>query len=76
MADTETRAEFMIAALVLIVMPVVFLLGLGSLIVFLLLLGIDPAGRVMIVGAAIWGLLVLIVLLVVAKRMTRRPAQP
>lgn len=75
MADTEARTEFMIAALLLIVMPVVFLLGLGSLVVLMFVLGIDPAGRVMITGAAIWGVVVTIALLVVARRMTRRPAQ-
>ena len=76
MADTERRTEFMIAALLLIVMPVVFILGLASLVVLLVVMGIDPAGRVMIIGGVIWSVVVLIALLVVAKRMTRRSAQP
>lgn len=75
MADIEARTEFMIAALLLIVMPVVFLLGLGSLVVLMFVLGIDPAGRVMITGAGIWGVVVTIALLIVARRMTRRSAQ-
>ena len=66
----------MIAALLLIAMPVVFVLGLASLVVLLVVMGIDPAGRVMIIGGVIWSVVVLIALLVVAKRMTRQSAQP
>ena len=76
MADTERRTEFMIAALLLIVMPVVFVLGLASLVVLLVVMGIAPAGPVMIIGGVIWSVVVLIALLVVAKRMTRRSPQP
>jgi hypothetical protein len=75
MDDTETRAAFLIAALVLLVMPLVYVVGLASIVLFLRMADVDIAGRIMIIASAVWGVLLLVAVLIVTRRLIRRSAQ-
>jgi hypothetical protein len=71
MADKETRAAFIIAGLVLLVMPIVYMMGLAAA---MLMAQFTPMGETrgfMLAVAVVWGLVVLIGVLVVAKRLSR-----
>jgi hypothetical protein len=75
MSETETRAAFIIAALVLLVMPIVYLIGLASAMLLLQVTPWHEASGVMLAFAAIWGLIVLTGVLIVARRLTRGSAR-
>jgi hypothetical protein len=64
----------MIAALVLMVMPIVYLLGLASIMLALQLTPWRDSGVVMFALAMVWGLIVMAGVLLVARRMNRDPA--
>jgi hypothetical protein len=76
MSESEARAAFMTAALVLLVMPIVYVIGLAGTI---LLLQITPWGdmrEVMFGVAIIWGVVVMSGVLVAARRLNRPSARP
>ena len=71
MSDTDTRATFITAALVLLVMPIVYAIGLASTMLVLRLTPWRDARGVMLAFAVIWGLIVLTGVLIVARRLNR-----
>jgi len=74
MDETEARAAFITAALVLLVMPLVYILGLA---VLFLAVSVSPWSEtrlVMVIAAVVWGLIVIVSMLVVARRLIRRSA--
>ena len=75
MSESETRAAFMTAALVLLVMPIVYMIGLAAA---MLILQITPWGEmseVMFGLAIVWGVVVLAGVLVAARRLNRGSAR-
>jgi hypothetical protein len=75
MSETETRAAFIIAALVLLVMPIVYLMGLASAMLILQVTPWRETSGLMLAFAAIWGVLVLTGVIMVARRLTRGSAR-
>lgn len=74
MEETEARAAFITAALVLLVMPLVYIMGLA---VLFLAVSVSPWSEtrlVMVIAAVVWGLIVIVSMLVVARRLIRRSA--
>ena len=74
-SETETRAAFITAALVLLVMPLVYVIGLA---LAMLILQITPWGEMkeVVFGLAIvWGVVVLVGMLIAARRLNRRSAR-
>jgi uncharacterized protein YebE (UPF0316 family) len=74
-SESETRAVFLTAALVLLVMPMVYVIGLA---LAMLILQLTPWGeeREVIFGYAIvWGIVVMTGVLIAAKRLNRRSAR-
>lgn len=74
MEETEARAAFITAALVLLVMPLVYIMGLA---VLFLVVSVSPWSEtrlVMVIAAVVWGLIVIVSMLVVARRLIRRSA--
>jgi hypothetical protein len=71
MADTETRAAFIIAALVLLVMPIVYMMGLASAMLMTQFTPLRDARGFMLAFAVVWGLVVLVAILLVARRLSR-----
>ena len=75
MSESETRAAFLTAALVLLVMPIVYVIGLASA---MLLWQITPWGEmrgVMFGFAIVWGVVVMAGVLVAARRLNRPSAR-
>lgn len=75
MSESETRAAFITAAVVLLVMPIVFVIGLAAA---LLILQITPWRDMMPVMfglAIVWGIIVMAGVLVAARRINRRSAR-
>lgn len=75
MSESETRAAFITAALVLLVMPLVYVIGLA---ISMLLLQLTPwrdMREVMFGFAIVWGLVVMAGVLVAARRLNRRSAR-
>jgi len=75
MSDTDARAAFMTAALVLLVMPIIFVVGLASLMLVVRITGMDEPNRLMLAVAIAWGVLVIAGVLMVARRLNRRSAR-
>ena len=74
-SESETRAAFITAALVLLVMPLVYVIGLASA---MLILQLTPWGEdreVMFGYAIVWGIVVMAGVLIAAKRLNRRSAR-
>lgn len=74
-SETETRAAFITAALVLLVMPLVYVIGLA---LAMLILQITPWGETkeVVFGLAIvWGVVVMVGVLIAARRLNRRSAR-
>jgi len=71
MAESETRAAFIIAALVLLVMPIVYMMGLAAAMLMTQLTPLRDARGFMLGIAIVWGLVVLAAILIVAKRLSR-----
>jgi hypothetical protein len=74
-SETETRAAFITAALVLLVMPLVYVIGLA---LAMLILQITPWGEMkeVVFGLAIvWGVVVMVGVLIAARRLNRRSAR-
>jgi hypothetical protein len=75
MPESEPHAAFMTAALVLLVMPIVYAIGLAAT---MLLLQITPWGgmRAVMFGVAIiWGVVVMTGVLIAARRLNRPSAR-
>jgi hypothetical protein len=75
MDDTDARAAFITAALVLLVMPRMYIMGLAAL---FLVVSVSPwsfTRGLMVIVAVVWGLIVIVSLLMVARRLTRRSAR-
>ena len=71
MSESETRAAFITAALVLLVMPLVYVIGLA---ISMLLLQLTPWGdrrEVMFGFAIVWGVVVMAGVLIAARRLNR-----
>jgi thiol:disulfide interchange protein len=73
MAETETRAAFLIAGLVLLVMPIVYMMGLAAAMLMTQLTPLRDARGFLLAVAIVWGLVVLAGILIVAKRLSRSP---
>ena len=74
-SETETRAAFITAALVLLVMPLVYVIGLA---LAMLILQITPWGdtkEVMFGLAIVWAVVVMAGVLIAARRLHRRSAR-
>ena len=74
-SETETRAAFITAALVLLVIPLVYVIGLA---LAMLILQITPWGEMkeVVFGLAIvWGVVVMVGVLIAARRLNRRSAR-
>jgi hypothetical protein len=75
MDDTDARAAFITAALVLLVMPLMYIMGLAAL---FFVVSVSPwsfTRGLMVIVAVVWGLIVIVSLLMVARRLTRRSAR-
>jgi len=75
MAESETRAAFIMAALVLLVMPIVYVLGLAGAVLIVQLTSWREASDVLFVFAVVWGLVVLAGILIAARQIHRRSAR-
>jgi hypothetical protein len=70
-ADTDARTAFIIAALVLMVMPIVYMLGLAAAMLAMQFTPLRDASGFMLAFAIVWGLVVLVAILVAARRISR-----
>ncbi len=75
MSESENRVAFLTAAVVLLVMPLVFAMGLASMMLMLRVAGLFEMGRLMVVVSVVWGLVVMAVALLIARRLIRRSAR-
>jgi hypothetical protein len=75
MSEADTRAAFIAAALVLLVMPMLFVVGLAGLMLIMRATGMEQAASVMLAVSVAWGVLVIIGVLLVAMRVIRRSAR-
>ena len=71
MAESETRAAFIIAGLVLLVMPIVYMMGLAAAMLMMQFTPLGDARGFMLAVAIVWGVVVLAGILIVAKRLSR-----
>jgi hypothetical protein len=71
MADTDARTAFIIAALVLLVMPIVYMLGLAAAMLAMQFTPLRDASAFMLAFAIVWGIVVMIAILLAAKRLSR-----
>jgi len=74
MSERETRAAFMIAALVLLVMPMVYVIGLAAAMLILQITPWREMSEVMFGFAIVWGVVVMAGVLIAARRLDRRSA--
>lgn len=74
MSESDTRAAFMTAAVVLLVMPIVFVIGLAAALLILQITPWRDMSEVMFGLAIVWGIVVMAGVLVAARRITRRSA--
>lgn len=70
-ADTDARTAFIIAALVLLVMPIVYMLGLAAAMLAMQFTPLRDASGFMLAFAIVWGLVVMIAILLAARRLSR-----
>jgi len=75
MSESETRAAFLTAALVLLVMPIVYVIGLASAMLILQTTPWRDMSAVMFGFAIVWGIVVLAGVLLVARRLNRPSAR-
>jgi hypothetical protein len=75
MSESETRAAFITAALVLLVMPLVYVIGLAIAMLILQLTPWRDRSDVMFGLAIVWGVVVMAGVLVAARRLNRRSAR-
>ena len=75
MDETDARTAFITAALVLLVMPLMYIMGLAAL---FLVVSVSPwpfTRGLMVTVAVVWGLIVIVSMLMVARRLTRGSAR-
>jgi hypothetical protein len=75
MSESETRAAFLTAALVLLVMPIVYVIGLASAMLILQVTPWREMSNVMFGFAIVWGIVVLAGVLLAARRLNRPSAR-
>jgi hypothetical protein len=75
MPESETRAAFIIAALVLLVMPIVYVIGLAGAMLIVQLTSWREASGAIFVFAVVWGVVVLAGILIAARQIHRRSAR-
>lgn len=75
MSEAETRAAFMTAALVLLVMPIVYAIGLAGAMLILQFTPWREASGLMLAFAIVWGVVVTGGVLIAARRINRRSAR-
>jgi hypothetical protein len=75
MPETENRVAFLTAAVVLLVMPFVFVVGLASMMLVMRAAGLYEMGQLMVAVSLMWGLVVMAVALVIARHLIRRSAR-
>lgn len=75
MSESETRAAFLTAALVLLVMPIVYVIGLASAMLILQTTPWRDMSVVMFGFAIVWGIVVLAGVLITARRLNRPSAR-
>ena len=75
MSERETRAAFITAALVLLVMPIVYVIGLASAMLMLQITPWRDMSNVMFGFAIVWGIVVMAGVLVAARRLNRPSAR-
>jgi hypothetical protein len=71
MADTDARTAFIIAALVLLVMPIVYMLGLAAAMLAVQFTPLRDSSGFMLAVAVVWGLVVMVAILLAARRLSR-----
>ena len=75
MSESETRAAFLTAAIVLLVMPIVYMIGLASAMLILQFTPWREMSAVMFGFAIVWGIVVLAGVLLAARRLHRPAAR-
>jgi hypothetical protein len=75
MSEAETRAAFLTAALVLLVMPIVYMIGLAAAMLVLQVTPWREASGAMLAFAVVWGVIVMAGVLIAARRLNRRSAR-
>jgi threonine/homoserine/homoserine lactone efflux protein len=75
MSEAETRAAFITAALVLLVMPMVYVVGLSVLMLIVSATSWAEASGLMFALALMWGVVVIVGILMAARRLIRRSAR-
>jgi hypothetical protein len=70
-AGTDARTAFIIAALVLLVMPIVYMLGLAAAMLAMQFTPLRDASGFMLAFAIVWGLVVMMAILLAARRLSR-----
>ena len=75
MSEAETRAAFLTAALVLLVMPIVYVIGLAAAMLILQFTQWREASSLMLAWAIVWGVVVTGGVLIAARRINRRSAR-
>jgi prepilin signal peptidase PulO-like enzyme (type II secretory pathway) len=75
MSESETRAAFLTAAIVLLVMPIVYMIGLASAMLILQFTPWREMSAVMFGLAVVWGIVVLAGVLIAARRLHRPAAR-
>jgi hypothetical protein len=76
MSESENRVAFLTAAVVLLVMPIVYVVGLASMMLVVRAAGLYEMSRLMVASAVVWGLVVMAIALFIARRVIRRSARP
>jgi hypothetical protein len=71
MSDTDPRAAFVIAGVVLLVMPFIYMMGLAGAMLMAQFAPVDNARGFMLAFAVVWGLVVVAAVLLVARRLSR-----
>ena len=75
MSESETRAAFITAALVLLVMPFVYVIGLALSVLMLQFTPWRNIREVMFGFAIVWGIVVIAGILIAARRLHRHSAK-
>ena len=75
MSESETRAAFLTAALVLLVMPIVYLIGLAGAMLILQTTPWRDMSNVMFGFAIVWAIVVMAGVLLAARRLNRPSAR-
>jgi hypothetical protein len=75
MSEAETRAAFLTAALVLLVMPIAYVIGLAAAMLILQFTPWREASGLMLAFAIVWGVVVTGGVLIASRKLNRRSAR-